>query len=179
MASLPRLERCCSAAHKLESVLPAGIIRFCRLLRLGLHHGSAFLRWLHGLKPCAPFADKVCAAAERQPPEAFADTGISATESGKIEPVRATPQTAAPAFPLITTLAASHKTNEEEEMDLVIWKIRFALRTLVEREEGQDLVEYAMIVALMALGAVAGANSVGTAIDRIFGQLAAILYIAL
>jgi Flp pilus assembly pilin Flp len=64
-------------------------------------------------------------------------------------------------------------------MNLVIWKIRFALRALLAGEEGQDLVEYSMIVALMALGAAAGMNSVGTAIVNICGQLSAVLYIAL
>lgn len=64
-------------------------------------------------------------------------------------------------------------------MDLVVSKICFALRTLLLREDGQDLVEYSMIVALMALGAVAGMNSVGTAISNVCGQLSAILYFAL
>lgn len=63
-------------------------------------------------------------------------------------------------------------------MDLVIWKVHFALRALVEKDEGQDLVEYAMLAALMALGAAAGTSSVGAAVGRIFGQLAEVLYIA-
>lgn len=63
-------------------------------------------------------------------------------------------------------------------MDLLIGKVHFALRALLEKDEGQDLVEYAMIAALMALGATAGTSSVGIAIGRIFDQLAQILYIA-
>ena len=36
-------------------------------------------------------------------------------------------------------------------------------RDLHSREEGQDLVEYALIVALIALAATAGMNSLATA----------------
>lgn len=50
------------------------------------------------------------------------------------------------------------------------WKMLSGVRTLV-REDGQDLVEYAMVVALIALSAVAGerslANQVSTAFSRI------------
>ena len=64
-------------------------------------------------------------------------------------------------------------------MDLVIWKIRFALHVLLEGEEGQDLVEYAIIVALMALGSVAGMSSVSNAINAIFTRLGEIVYVAI
>ena len=60
-------------------------------------------------------------------------------------------------------------------MDLVTWKIRFALSALFSDEEGQDLVEYAMIVALLSLGAVAGIGQVGNAVAGVFDKLTAIL----
>ena len=60
-------------------------------------------------------------------------------------------------------------------MDLVPWKIRLAL----SGEEGQDLVEYAMIVALLSLGAVAGIGQVGSAVAGIFDKVAAILFASL
>ncbi|HEV2325111.1 MAG TPA: Flp family type IVb pilin [Terracidiphilus sp.] len=64
-------------------------------------------------------------------------------------------------------------------MGLVTWNIRFALRALLAEEEGQDLVEYAIIAALMALGAVSGMQSVGSAVAGIFDRLSAILFVAL
>lgn len=60
-------------------------------------------------------------------------------------------------------------------MGLATWKIYFALRALIEREEGQDLVEYALIVALIALAATAGMDSLATAINSAFGHLGSIL----
>ena len=60
-------------------------------------------------------------------------------------------------------------------MGLVTWKIYFALRSLIEREEGQDLVEYALIVALIALAATAGMDALATAINTAFNHLGSIL----
>lgn len=64
-------------------------------------------------------------------------------------------------------------------MDLVTQKISLALSALLTDERGQDLVEYAMIVALLSLGAVAGIGQVGNAVAGIFVRLATILYVAL
>ena len=46
-------------------------------------------------------------------------------------------------------------------------------RTLnvIRREEGQDLVEYALVVALIALAATAGMGSLATAINGAFTAL--------
>ncbi|HEV2135027.1 MAG TPA: Flp family type IVb pilin [Terracidiphilus sp.] len=60
-------------------------------------------------------------------------------------------------------------------MGLVTWKIYFALRALIEREEGQDLVEYALIVALIALAATAGMDSLASAINAAFSHLGSIM----
>ena len=53
-------------------------------------------------------------------------------------------------------------------MGLVAAKIYFALRNLIERQDGQDLVEYALIVALISLAAVAGMNSLAGDINTAF-----------
>ena len=45
------------------------------------------------------------------------------------------------------------------------------LMSAVSGEEGQDLVEYALIVALIALAATAGMNSLATAINNGFTTL--------
>lgn len=65
-------------------------------------------------------------------------------------------------------------------MDLIRWKIRIALAALLEaKEEGQDLVEYALIIAVLALASIAGMEAVGNAINVIFVRLSEIVYIAL
>lgn len=46
------------------------------------------------------------------------------------------------------------------------------LISLVRDEEGQDLVEYAMLVALIALLAGVGVRQFGTALNTWFGDLA-------
>ena len=46
-----------------------------------------------------------------------------------------------------------------------------ALRNLLLREDGQDLVEYALVVALIALGATAGMNTVASDISNAFSSL--------
>lgn len=60
-------------------------------------------------------------------------------------------------------------------MELVTWKIYFAVRSLIEREEGQDLVEYALILALIALAATVGMKSLADDINSAFTALGSIL----
>jgi pilus assembly protein Flp/PilA len=45
------------------------------------------------------------------------------------------------------------------------------LRRLWQEEEGQDLVEYALLIALVALGAVVGMNTLATKINNAFTTL--------
>jgi Flp pilus assembly pilin Flp len=47
--------------------------------------------------------------------------------------------------------------------------VAFAGR-LVRRSEGQDLLEYGLLTALIALTAVAAVTSLGTTMDRVFWQ---------
>jgi len=49
------------------------------------------------------------------------------------------------------------------------------VRSLIEREEGQDLVEYALVVALIAFGAIAGMQFLATGIDNAFSDIANVL----
>jgi pilus assembly protein Flp/PilA len=46
------------------------------------------------------------------------------------------------------------------------------IKRLCYEEEGQDLVEYGLLVALVALVAVAGMSALGTAINAAFSSLA-------
>ena len=49
------------------------------------------------------------------------------------------------------------------------------LLKVVKREEGQDLVEYALVVALIAFGSVAGMGYLANGINNAFSAIATIL----
>ena len=50
-----------------------------------------------------------------------------------------------------------------------------SVRNLLAREEGQDLVEYALVVALIAFGAIAGMGFLATGINNAFSGIATTL----
>ena len=56
-------------------------------------------------------------------------------------------------------------------MNNLFLKMYVKVQDLMSREEGQDLVEYALIVALIALAATAGMNTLATAINGAFTTL--------
>jgi len=62
-------------------------------------------------------------------------------------------------------------------MNNLLLNLFVKLQDLASREEGQDLVEYALVVALIAFGATAGmknlASGVNTAFSNISSQLGA------
>ncbi len=53
------------------------------------------------------------------------------------------------------------------------------LRTLVRNEDGQDLIEYALLVALISLVAVVAIGTAGSAVNSVFTQISAQLTAAL
>jgi pilus assembly protein Flp/PilA len=53
-----------------------------------------------------------------------------------------------------------------------------AVRSLVRRDEGQDLLEYALLVALIALAAVAAVTLAGENVAAIFDSIAQALNLA-
>jgi len=46
------------------------------------------------------------------------------------------------------------------------------MRRLWQEEEGQDLVEYGLLVVLIALFAIAGIGTLATAVSSVFSQAA-------
>jgi pilus assembly protein Flp/PilA len=50
-------------------------------------------------------------------------------------------------------------------------KVYVKLQNLMNREEGQDLVEYALLVSLIALAAITGVGKVATAVTTIFTNI--------
>jgi len=51
------------------------------------------------------------------------------------------------------------------------WKVR----DLVECEEGQDLVEYALLITMVALAAVSGMRHVASAVNTVFSNISTTL----
>jgi pilus assembly protein Flp/PilA len=49
------------------------------------------------------------------------------------------------------------------------------LQALMNREEGQDLVEYALLVCLIALAAITGVNKVAGAVTTVFSNISSSL----
>lgn len=53
-----------------------------------------------------------------------------------------------------------------------IWMLSIKMQNLLKDEEGQDLIEYALVVALIAFAAVTGMNSVANGINVAFNHIA-------
>ena len=51
-------------------------------------------------------------------------------------------------------------------------RLTHAVHSFVRQEEGQDLLEYALLVALIALVAVGGVTLAGGSVNTIFGNIA-------
>jgi pilus assembly protein Flp/PilA len=50
-------------------------------------------------------------------------------------------------------------------------KLSIGIQSLLAREEGQDLIEYALVVALIAFAATAGMTSLATDINTAFTKI--------
>jgi pilus assembly protein Flp/PilA len=60
-------------------------------------------------------------------------------------------------------------------MNLLFIKMYVRFQILLNREDGQDLVEYALLVALIALAAVSGVKEVASAVNTTFSKVSATL----
>jgi pilus assembly protein Flp/PilA len=56
-------------------------------------------------------------------------------------------------------------------MNTMLLKLYVKFQDLASREEGQDLVEYALLVALIALGAAASMSTLAVAISKEFSSI--------
>ena len=56
-------------------------------------------------------------------------------------------------------------------MHNILLKVYVKLQNLASDEQGQDLVEYALLVTLIALGAISGIGHVATAVTKIFSNV--------
>jgi pilus assembly protein Flp/PilA len=64
-------------------------------------------------------------------------------------------------------------------MNCLFLKLQGVILPLLENDEGQDLVEYALVVALIAFGAVAGMGSLASELNTAFNTLSSDLSSAL
>ncbi len=56
-------------------------------------------------------------------------------------------------------------------MNGMFLKLYFKFQYLVSRDEGQDLIEYALVVALLSFGATAGMGSLASGINTAFANV--------
>ena len=56
-------------------------------------------------------------------------------------------------------------------MNDTLLKLYVKFQDLASREEGQDLVEYALVVALIAFGATAGMKALATGLNTAFNNI--------
>jgi pilus assembly protein Flp/PilA len=52
-----------------------------------------------------------------------------------------------------------------------LWMLSIKLKNVLAQEEGQDLIEYALIAAIIALGAVTSMGTLATTINTAFGNI--------
>ena len=57
-------------------------------------------------------------------------------------------------------------------MKTTLWNIYIRMQDLLRKEDGQDLIEYALIVALIAFAATAGMQSVASSLNSAFSNIA-------
>jgi pilus assembly protein Flp/PilA len=68
-------------------------------------------------------------------------------------------------------IASNAVHTREEDMDRFVAYVK----SLARREDGQDLLEYALLVALIAIVAVGAVTAAGVQVDAIFNNIAASL----
>jgi pilus assembly protein Flp/PilA len=56
-------------------------------------------------------------------------------------------------------------------MNTLILAFYVRLQNLLTREEGQDLIEYALLVCLIALAAISGVDKMASAVTSVFSRI--------
>jgi pilus assembly protein Flp/PilA len=72
-------------------------------------------------------------------------------------------------------MAGDTNLQRGQQMNNLLIKMYVKFQDLVNREEGQDLVEYALVVALIAFGATAGMKALAGGLNTAFGQISTTL----
>jgi pilus assembly protein Flp/PilA len=61
--------------------------------------------------------------------------------------------------------------KEKSHLKNLVLRLFVNIHDLMSRSEGQDLVEYALIITLIALAAVTGIGHVATAVNSTFSKI--------
>lgn len=56
-------------------------------------------------------------------------------------------------------------------MNNMLIKLQLKFQDLMNRQEGQDLVEYGLLISLVALAAIVGINKVTSAVNLVFTSI--------
>jgi pilus assembly protein Flp/PilA len=56
-----------------------------------------------------------------------------------------------------------------------LWMLSIKIQNVLSREEGQDLIEYALVVALVAFAATAGMKTLANGINNAFTNIGSTL----
>jgi pilus assembly protein Flp/PilA len=67
------------------------------------------------------------------------------------------------------------KSWRKRQMNNLMLKMFVKMQTLLASEEGQDLVEYGLVVALVAFGSVVALQSIGKELGDLFSDINATL----
>jgi pilus assembly protein Flp/PilA len=68
-------------------------------------------------------------------------------------------------------MKVTQSPGENVMLNNLLLKLHFRLKDLLAREEGQDLVEYALVVALIAFGAATSMKALSTEIKTAFNSI--------
>jgi pilus assembly protein Flp/PilA len=72
-------------------------------------------------------------------------------------------------------LRLGNRRMETLKMNNLLLNLYAKFQNLINREEGQDLVEYALVVALIAFGATAGMGALAGGINQAFNTISSTL----
>jgi pilus assembly protein Flp/PilA len=71
--------------------------------------------------------------------------------------------------------AGKNQSTEKTQMNTMLINLYVKFQDLMNREEGQDLVEYALVVALIAFGATAGMSALAGGLNTAFSNIYTVL----
>ena len=80
-------------------------------------------------------------------------------------------------WPIVQTGASKGGANlrRKPAMNNLVLKLYVRFQVLACRDEGQELVEYALVCALISFGAVTGMKALAGALNNVFAQISSTL----
>jgi pilus assembly protein Flp/PilA len=74
-------------------------------------------------------------------------------------------------IPIPALFCESVNNRGEVGMNNLFLKLLVKVQNLLARDDGQDLVEYALLISLIALAAISGVKHVATALTGVFSTI--------